>query len=62
LTDKVGIINRRKSIFSPVIWSSNPYCPTLFMPTGEKVKFYRYFGVQIPSPALIFIFNKKEIR
>jgi hypothetical protein len=52
LTDKVGIINRRKSIFSPVIWSSNPYCPTLFMPTGEKVKFYRYFGVQIPSPTL----------
>jgi hypothetical protein len=35
----------------PVNWDSNSYCPTLFMPTGEKVKFYRYFGVQIPSPA-----------
>jgi hypothetical protein len=22
------------------------------MPTGEKVIFYMYFGVQIPSPAL----------
>jgi hypothetical protein len=21
------------------------------MPTGEKVNFYMYFGVQIPSPA-----------
>jgi hypothetical protein len=24
------------------------------MPTGEKVKFYMYFGVQIPPPALFF--------
>jgi hypothetical protein len=31
---------------------SNPFHPTLLIPTGVKVYFYMYFGVQIPSPAL----------
>jgi len=43
-----------KTSFLLVIFCSNSSCPTIFMSTGVKVHFYRYFGVQIFSPALFY--------
>ena len=30
---------------------------TFFISTGEKVKFYMYFCVQIPSPCTFFVYH-----